>query len=347
MNLLAGDIGGTKTLLGIYKWEGELIKLHHQKFKSSEWTSIDAMITNYLKGLPEIIKKPRHGCLALAGPITNDSCKLTNLNWNINKDSLAKTIGFESLELINDVCALIYGIPNLNKNQFTKIQAGQISSKRFDQGAIALIAAGTGLGIARGFLNNKKIFAMPSEGGHREFSPRTQIEWNIYEWLKSDLNINRLSIERIVSGTGLGHIARWRLKHSDAISHPLREIAEKWGVKYDAEHDLPALVSKAAESGDPIMKETLQIWLSAYGSAAGDLVLQELCDCGLWIAGGTASKQLKGIRSKAFIESMQNKGRFKHFLLQIPVMALTDPLAGLFSAACRAHMLTESSEKLF
>ena len=109
---------------------------------------------------------------------------------------------------------------------------------------------------------------------------------------------------------------------------------------------MPELVSQAAKSGDPLMQEVLNIWLSAYGCVAGDIALQELCLGGLWIAGGTASKQIDGICSDIFLNSFRDKGRFKNFLEDLPVMAIIDQEAGLFSAACRTRILAESNEKL-
>ena len=94
------------------------------------------------------------------------------------------------------------------------------------------------------------------------------------------------------------------------------------------------------------MKEALEIWLSAYGSATGDLALEELCQGGLWIAGGTAIKHIEGIKSNTFLKAMYNKGRFQEFIENLPLKALIDPQAGLFSAACRARMLIKSNGKL-
>ena len=342
MNFLAGDIGGTKTLLAIYSYKNELITLHQKKYQSKEWSSIEPLIKDFLQNLPTGIEAPMRGCLAIAGPVSNGSCKLTNLGWNLSQQELCKSSNLESLEIINDVCALIYGIPFFKDKQFIQIQG--LINKGKSCKSVAVIAAGTGLGIAKGVISKKNILALPSEGGHQEFSPRSITEWELSEWLKYDLRLKRLSLERIVSGNGLGHIARWRLHKSDAAEHHLKKIANDWPL--DQKIDLPAIACKAAKNGDEFMMQAYKLWLSAYGSAAGDLALNELCEGGLWIAGGTASKNLDGIRSEHFLESMKNKGRFSNYLHEIPVMVLIDPEAGLFSAACRARMLAESSERL-
>ena len=344
MNILAGDIGGTKTLLGIYSLQGTPIPIYKKKYLSSDWSTLERLLTNFIENIPKEINHPKIGCLGLAGPVNNGLCSITNLGWEINQEDLSLIAGLDKLELVNDISALIYGIPFLRNNQYVQIQSGEPKVNK--NSPIAIIAAGTGLGMARGLHSADNIQIFPSEGGHREFSPRSAKEWELGEWLISDLNLKRLSIERVVSVNGLGNIGRWRLNKPDAISHPLRKVSEKWKYNKQENIDLPALVSEAAKIGDQLMEEVLTIWLSAYGSAAGDLAIHELCQGGLWIGGGAAYKHLEGIRSATFLESFKCKGRFANFLEKLPVMVLVDPEAGLFSAACRAHVLAESDEKL-
>jgi len=200
--------------------------------------------------------------------------------------------------------------------------------------------------MSRGVITSKSISVFPSEGGHREFSPRTEEEWKLVKWLKKKLNIQRVSIERIVSGTGLGMIARWKLDDPTNENHPLQEILKKMDSDKSAFIDLPALVWEKANNGDKLMSEALRLWLNAYGSAAGDLALQELCSSGLWIAGGTAVKNLNGINSSNFLSAFSNKGRFQSYLKEIPLIVLKDPEATLFSSACRAHLSAESNGRL-
>ncbi len=337
-NLLAVDLGGTKTLMGIYDSRNNAPEnIHKRRYLSAEWPSFEAMLGDYLDNLPSSIDYPTKGCISVAGRVSQGSSKLTNLDWDLNQLKIQKCANLDHLELINDFCVLVYSLPYIKTHQFTQINGKE--SATFNQGFVSIIGAGTGLGIARGLITSKNIYAFPSEGGHREFSPRSENEWQLYKWIKKDLKINRVSIERIVSGTGLGHIANWLLHRSNAIDHPLYHVARSWRQKKSNQHDLPAIVSKSAEEGDPLMNEALDMWLNAYGSVAGDIVLQELCDTGLWIAGGTAKKQLKRIRSNTFLKPMCDKGRFTNYVEQIPVHVLIDPDIGLFASACRALML--------
>ena len=338
--LLAGDMGGTKTLLALYESDASQLRLlHQQRFRSGEWSSLEPMLASFLNDRPADLAAPEHACIAVAGPVRHREARITNLPWRLREADLAHATGLERLELVNDFGVLIYGLPHFDDSQQVILQNGEQ-----DHGPLAILGAGTGLGMARGLQTEQGLVALASEGGHREFAPRNEAEWDLACWLKKDLGVSRLSIERIVSGTGLGHVAHWLLQKPDAGMHPLRSIAEAW--RRNSPNDLPAQVSLAAEEGDPLMQRALQLWLEAYGSAAGDLALQELCTGGLWVGGGTAAKQLKGLRSANFLNPMRDKGRFSALIEGLQVTAVIDPDAGLFSAACRAQMLAESGGTL-
>ncbi len=346
MNLLAGDLGGTKTLLAIFNCSVLPKKIHQRHYISTDWDSLNHILDHFFDNLPSHILMPSQGCLGVAGPVMDGYAKITNLGWEVSEKEIIKSTNLKRLELVNDFCVLIYGIPFLSDNQYVTIQSTLKGGVQ--EGVTTILGAGTGLGIAKGLINKNDIIALPSEGGHQEFAPRSSQEWKLAEWLKKDLNQDRLSVERIISGTGLGNIAKWRLSQSDAMSHPLRRISEEWQstTQNHTNQDLPAMASQSAKNGDPLMNEVLNIWLSAYGSAAGDLALQELPTAGLWIGGGTANKHIDGLHSNSFLKAFQNKGRFRDFLSELPVMALVDPEVGVFSAACRARLLAKSSEKL-
>jgi len=346
MNLLAGDLGGTKTILAIYSNENYPKKLFEKYYISSKWKSFYSIFEDFIKHLPDHISLPEYGSIGVAGPIQNQKVKITNLGWDIESKKLSLLSKINNIELLNDFSVLIYGIPFFNRNQYEVIQGTLNSDYKNNQKLIAIIGAGTGLGMSRGLITPKSIFIFPSEGGHREFSPRTENEWKLVKWLKKKLNIQRVSIERIVSGTGLGMIARWKLDDPLNENHPLQETLKKMDSDKSAFTDFPALVWEKANNGDKLMSEALRLWLNAYGSAAGDLALQELCTSGLWISGGTAAKNLDGINSSNFLNAFSNKGRFQSYLKKIPLIVLKDPEATLFSSACRARLSAESNGRL-
>jgi glucokinase len=335
--LLAGDIGGTKTLLALYHLQGgRLIKGRSQRFRSAEWDDFSQLVNHFLAGRdgasgPQASEegRPAHACLAVAGPVRAGRVKLTNLPWLLDEAALASACGLERLELVNDFAVLIYGLPHLEAQQQVPLQ-GPVAGD--PQAPVAILGAGTGLGVAMGVPTPSGLVAVASEASHGEFAPRTEAEWQLKRWLMADLDLERLSIERVVSGTGLGDVMRWHLAMDpDGADHALASRADG--------DDLPAATAAAAASGDPLARCALDLWLGAYGSVAGDLALQSLCLGGLWIGGGTAGKLLTELRSSAFLNPFLAKGRLSPVVEQVPLTALTDPEAGLFSAACRARML--------
>ena len=341
--LLAGDVGGTKTFLAIYGLEadGSLSLKRQERYRSLEWADFGALVETFLDAGPE---RPRHGCLAVAGPVLDGRVSLTNLPWRLDERTLAARLGLERLELVNDFAVQIYGLPYLTPAQQEPLVAGQA----IDSAPIAIVGAGTGLGVAVGVPTANGLKAMATEASHADFAPRTTDEWELRQWLLRDLSLQRLSIERVVSGTGLGHVFRWCLATTPSPAtapHPLSQTAAAWlACLSDPDPgaevvDLPAAVASAARGGDALARRALDLWLGAYGSAAGDLILHTLCFGGLWLGGGTAGKLLAELRSPAFCEPLQAKGRMRGLVERVPVSALVDSGTGLLSAACRARML--------
>ena len=127
MNLLAGDIGGTKTILAIYSSEKYPKKLFSKYYISSEWESFESIFIDFIKQLPKHISHPDYCCIGLAGPVKDEKVKITNLGWNIDKTKLNLLSKIQNIELINDFSVLIYGIPFFKKDQYEVIQ-GKINS---------------------------------------------------------------------------------------------------------------------------------------------------------------------------------------------------------------------------
>ena len=198
------------------------------------------------------------------------------------------------------------------------------------------------MGIARGLISGKKVKVLASEGGHVEYSPKSKLEWELKIWLKNYLQVERISCERIISGTGLSRIAEWRLSQPDAQNHPLQQYLKKIKISDTARKELPEKICTLSNEGDQLMIEVERIWLDAYASLLGDVALQELCFGGLWISGGTAPKHFKNFKSDLFMKQFFDKGRLKDILKRIPMKVILDEEFGLFSAACRAKMLLKT-----
>jgi len=344
MNFLACDLGGTKVLLGIFKKEvnnNSPKLIFKKKYISSDWGSFELILEDFIKKECKNITHPSSACFAVAGPLSDNKAKIVNLSWNISGNDLQNKFNFKNCELINDFAVQIYGIPFLKKNQYSTIQNGS-NSEGTNNDLHAIVGAGTGLGIARGIISEEKVKVLASEGGHVEYSPKTKLEWELKTWLKNYLKVERISCERIISGTGLSRIAEWRLSKPDAQNHSLQKYLKEIKILDAARKELPEKICNLSKEGDQLMIEVERIWLGAYASLLGDVALQELCFGGLWISGGTASKHFKNFKSDLFMKQFFDKGRLKDILKTIPMKVILDEEFGLFSAACRAKMLLKN-----
>lgn len=337
--LLAGDIGGTKTILSLYSdHQGRLDKRAERRFASADWDDLAPMVRQFLtdphadatEPASSALEPPAAACFAVAGPVQAGQARLTNLPWQLDEAALAQACAIPRVELVNDFAVLIYGLPHLAADQQAPIRPGSIDPTA----PLLILGAGTGLGVAIGIPTAGGLQAVASEAAHGDFAPRSEAEWRLRQWLSHNLALERVSIERVVSGTGLGHVARWLLseRHPNA-DHPLAACAT------DALPAAVAAAATAARHADPLARDALDLWLGAYGAVCGDLALACLSRGGVWLAGGTAAKLLNELRSEAFSAAFLAKGRLRPPLETMPITALTDPAVGSFSAACRARML--------
>jgi glucokinase len=344
--LLAGDIGGTKTLLSLHRCDSDdrLEAVAEERYPSAAWEGLAAMVGHFLAAHGEGGRPacPAAACFAVAGPVNAGTVRLTNLAWGeLREGELREACGIERLELVNDFAVLVHGIPHLRQPQQALVRDGDFQT----EAPVLILGAGTGLGVAIGIPAGEGLLAMASEAGHASFAPRTPEEWELREWLQADLRLERVSIERVVSGTGLGQVARWLLasRHPEG-DHPLAETAARWRADDGAaaaagRGDLPAAVATAAAAGDPLACEALDLWLGAYGAVTGDLALATLSRGGIWLAGGTAAKLLPALRSRRFETAFLDKGRLREVVERMPITAVLDPAIGSFSAAWRARSL--------
>lgn len=197
--VLAGDIGGTKTLLALYRLgpAGELERLRSERFVSADWDDLAQLVRSFQgRGTAP----PAAACLAVAGPVEAGQAQLTNLSWKLEEARLQADTAIPRVELVNDFAVLIHGLAHLTPEQQAPIRAGN----SVGHAPLLVLGAGTGLGVAYGVPGPTGLVAMASEGAHGEFAPRSQSEWELKQWLGSALGLERVSIERVVSGTGLG-----------------------------------------------------------------------------------------------------------------------------------------------
>ncbi|MCX7595134.1 MAG: glucokinase [Fischerella sp.] len=338
--ILAGDIGGTKTILRLME-ESEpplLRSIYEQRYRSGDFPDLVPIVQQFLAAANTPM--PLKACFAIAGPVVNNTAKLTNLAWFLDAERLRQQLDIASVSLINDFTAVGYGVLGLEAQDFYTLQAGKFNP----EAPIAVIGAGTGLG--QGFLIKQGKFyqAFPSEGGHADFAPRTELEFQLLKYLLDKHDIQRVSVERVVSGLGIVSIYQFLRDRKITDESPdIAEIVRTWeqeAGKQEKSVDPGAAIGTAAVQGrDRLCEQTMQLFVEAYGAEAGNLALKLLPYGGLYVAGGIAPKILPLIQRGEFLFNFTHKGRMRPLLEEIPIHVVINQQVGLIGAAIYASRL--------
>ena len=338
--LLAGDIGGTKTILQLVEVSPEqnLQRIAEERYQSGDFTDLVPMVQQFLAKTNTGI--PQKACFGIAGPVVNNTAKLTNIAWSLDGERLQSELGIAQVSLINDFAAIGYGILGLKDTDLYTLQPG----KPNPESPIAIIGAGTGLG--EGFLINQgegyQVFA--TEGGHGDFAPRNELEFQLLKYLLDKHDIQRVSVERVVSGLGIVSIYQFMRDRQLASESPeIAQVVRTWeqeAGKPEKTVDPGAAIGTAAvQKSDRLAEKTMQLFVEAYGAEAGNLALKLLPYGGLYVAGGIAAKILPLLESGSFLLNFSQKGRMRSILSDIPVHIVLNPQVGLIGAAVRAAEL--------
>ncbi len=329
--ILAGDVGGTKTLLGLFtRVRGRLRAVVERSFPSQESPSLEAMVRTFLTPRGSPVHASAFG---IAGPVVLGKSDRVNLPWRVWDRRLGRVLGLDHVRVINDLEATAWGVGELSPRKTASLTPGV----RPSPGNAALIAAGTGLGMAILVWDGERHRPSASEGGHQGFAPRDGQQAELLEYLRE--RHGRVSIERVVSGPGISAIYRFLLAsgkgvESDAMKRRLED------------GDSNAAVTDAAMSGeDGVAGRALDLFVSIYGAAAGDLALLARATAGVYVGGGIAPRILQRLRSGAFIRSFRDKGRLAPFLERIPVRVILEPKTALIGAAACAARAPRSRRK--
>jgi glucokinase len=324
--ILAGDVGGTNTRLGLFEiTRGRLHLLSEKTYLSKNYKGLENILADFLRGQRVIAA----ACFGVAGPVTEEVIVATNLPWWIEIQSLQRLLSLKKVEVINDLVANAYGISVLKKGDFEILNAGRIR-----KGTQALISAGTGLGEAILFWDGKQYVPSPSEGGHAEFGPRNHLEMELFNYLSD--RFDHVSYERVLSGEGLFHIYQF-LKDSKRFGSEPSWLSEKMKGE-----DPPEVISEMARlRKNKLCWKALDLFTSIYGAAAGNLALQVMAIGGVYIGGGIAPKIIWKLKDGTFMKSFKDKGRLSRIVAQIPVKVIMNERTALLGAASRATSLLE------
>jgi glucokinase len=323
--ILAGDIGGTKTLLGLFTSEGPRpARLSFAAYPTLDYANLPAIVEAFLASQSTSAAKIQRAAFGVAGPVIDQAAEMTNVAWRVDADELGRAFKLRHVRLLNDLEAMAYSVPVLNPSELHQLQRGDPDA----EGNIALIAAGTGLGTSFLHWIDGRYVPIASEGGHSDFAARTDREIELVGFLRA--RYGRAEVEHVLSGPGLVNLADFT--HADGRCATLAAVADAI--------ELPPTVSATALAGTcPQCVEALDLFVSAYGAVAGNFGLAAVTRGGVFIGGGIAPRILAALERGDFIAAFNDKPPMDGLLETMPVHVILNPDAGLLGAAVFASRL--------
>lgn len=332
MQVLAGDIGGTRARLWIAHSDGHTCRMHHEQFfESRRYPGLTPILQEFLTA--EAVGAVAAVCLGIAGPIRHtdggEYCKVTNLPWEVDSRELMRTLKLPRVRLINDFQAIGYGIEALRDEDVAVLQPGVVQQ----HAPRVVLGAGTGLGQGILVWQGDHYETIATEGGHVEFGPTDDLQLELARYLlKTE---GHSSYELILSGHGLVRLYGFLRAHGVASESP--EVAQSMRAG-----DAAAVITQAAmDSLDPLASQTLDLFVRIYGAQAGNLALTAGATGGVYIAGGIAPKILEKVREGGFLRAFRNKANMSHYVERIPVRVVVNESVGLLGAALAAGRLQD------
>jgi glucokinase len=317
--ILAGDIGGTKTVLSILTRDsyGALTCLQEQTYVSQQFSKFDDILTAFLPADITI----KSACFGVAGPVVNQRCQTTNLPWLLDASELKKKLATSKVKLLNDLEAMALGMLHLPEHDLIELNP----DAETQVGNIAVIAAGTGLGEAILYWDGNKHHPMATEGGHSDFAAQNAQQDLLLSYLRKSYP-DHVSCERILSGIGFSHLYDFLCDQGFAPPCPI--VPETTDSI-----DRNAVISRLGVAGeDALCAEAIRLFVSFYGAEAGNLALKSLATGGVFIGGGIGPKILPAMQDGAFMRAFKAKGRFFPLLDKISVKLSLNPRTPLIGA---------------
>lgn len=327
MRVLAGDIGGTKTRLGVFEVDGvDCRTVKEDSFPSRDYPGLGEIVADFVgSGGMDC----RVACFGIAGPVTGRQMRTTNLPWVIDADELETRSGIEQVVLLNDLEATGWGVGALTEDQFAVLNPGRPAAV----GNGAVIAAGTGLGECGIYWNGSEARPFACEGGHASFSPTDELGDRLLRFLRR--SHDHVSWERVLSGPGLANLFRFMVSETGG-SEP------DWFLEAEQTGDpVPVISEIALEGRCDISVRTLERFARLYGEEAGNLALKVMATGGVWVGGGIAPRIRRFLENGDFIDGFLAKGRMRPLLETMSVRIVLDDRAPLLGAA-RFAAATES-----
>jgi glucokinase len=312
--ILAGDVGGTKSNMGMFDVEsGKLVRVVHKRYPSTEHAALDDIAEDFVRITGEKVTAAAFG---IAGPVLNNRVQTSNLPWTVDGASMAKRLGLDHVTLLNDLEATCHGVGEMQSSDLETLYAGT----PLFEATRAVISAGTGMGQGIIFWDGKCHVPVPSEGGHADFAPQTNQQADLWKFLKA--RIEFVSVEIILSGRGFQHL------------HEFLDVTMKHASFDENTDEAAAEITGNALAGTcPVCVAAVDLWVEIYGSETGNLALRSVTRGGVYVAGGIAVKILPKMITGKFVTAAQRKEKLGEFLKLVPIHVVLNEDCPLLGAA--------------
>lgn len=316
--ILAGDIGGTKVNLAFFGEDLLLKPENLASFPSREYSSLAQIAQKFLADRKA---KVQYACFGIAGPVRQGHVSVTNLPWTIVDTELTQTLCVKRTWLINDLEANALGIYGLDRSDFVTLNAGDEHAV----GNTAIIAAGTGLGEAGLYWDGNRHLPIASEGGHADFAPRTDLDLELFLYLRKRLG--HVEWESVLSGPGQFHIYEF-LRDTKRGEEPA------WLADELRAEEPPRVITRAAlDKKSDLCVQALDLFVDYYAMEAANLALKVLATGGVYLGGGIAPKIVDKLKDGSFMKAFLGQNRLKDLLQAMPVRVIMNDKTALIGAA--------------
>ena len=307
---LVADIGGTNVRFAIAGIDSQNnISIENLSVLPTEnWLYLEDAVADYLT---HVGRNPTRAAIAFAGPVNKDEVSMTNGTWQFYQSELAPFLKMEEVKVMNDFHAKACSLPLLKENQLHQIGGGEIE----ERGNKIVVGPGTGIGVGALVSVGDKWRAVASEGGHIGFSPRGDLEKEIFNVLAKDYD--RISVEDFVSGRGLSN-----------IYYAIGAVNGHNNLKLS-----PAEINdKARNDKDADSIETLMVFSSMLGSFASDMAGTFNATGGVYLTGGVLPKIKDYFLESSFRDKFEENEKL-HFVSDICTNLILEDQPALYGAA--------------
>lgn len=324
MNILSGDIGGTKTLLLLSHVDnaGRITEIRRKRFDSSEFNTFYELVETFLAIHQQ--QQISSACFGVAGPVVSQdgfyTSRVTNLPWTLDSNELSHRCNIPNVVLVNDFRSIGFGLSALQQNDYITLQEGS----PVDNATQLIVGAGTGLGVAQLVSTGGHTSVFATEAGHGNFAPANEIQMELAQYLLKTFGTT--SLEFVLSGPGLANVYKYINQRNNTTDSPEyhRNIASI--------DPAASIFSAASKEGDPSAIEALELFVECYGSQAGNLALSTLAQGGVYIAGGIAPKIIEWLKKDSFLSAFSDKSKMSTLLKEIPIKVVMNPEVGLLGS---------------